>query len=245
MTDETPAFLDDAARAALEHHLADLPVLHDLLLKHEDDLLAHGERSHDDPAIRYPADLDVIDLADTRPKVGDYEPRDDQAERARFARLVCGGQRRHGVLQELAGWVRLADGEMHDEGHDHVAPVEPIKAWAVTPAGVVTPTRLGGPTVATEAGWLAEHVDWLVRQPWADELATDMAALVRDLRALVGDRPLSDELVIGTMRHCAQLTGIPFETIRTWSKRGIIAPVSTDHRGVAVYLIADVAAARR
>ena len=228
MTDETPAYLDDAARAALERHLADLPDLHDLLLKHEADLLARGERSSDDPAIRYPADLDVIDLADDRPKwLRDYDAgHDDQSERARFARLVCGGQRRHGVLQELAGWVRLADGEMHDAGATHALPAE-------------------HPTVATEAGWLAEHIDWLVRQPWADELATDMAGLVRDLRALVGDRPLDDHLVIGTMRHCAQLTGIPVPTIESWRRRGIIAPVAKDHRGIALYLIADVTAARR
>ena len=229
MTDETPAYLDDAARAALEQHLADLPGLYDLLLTHENDLLARGERSSDDPAIRYPADFDVIDLADDRPKwLRDYSgpEADDQAERARFARLVCGGQRRHGVLQELAGWVRLADGEMHDAGATHALPAN-------------------HPTVATEAGWLAEHVDWLVRQPWADELATDMAGLVRDLRALVGDRPLDDHLVIGTMRHCAQLTGIPLPTIESWRRRGIIAPVAKDHRGIALYLIADVTAARR
>lgn len=228
MTDETTPILDDAARAQLEQHLAALPELHDLLLKHEHDLLARGERSSDDPAIRYPADFDVIDLANDRPKwFTDYDAgHDDQAERARFARLVCGGQRRHGVLQELGNWVRLADGELHDEGAAHALPAE-------------------HPTVATEAGWLTEHLDWLIRQPWADELATDMAALVRDLRDLVGDRPLNDELVMGTMRHCAQLTGIPFPTIESWRRRGIIAPVAKDPRGIAVYLIADIAAARR
>lgn len=226
MTDETTPTLNDAARSQLEHDLAALPELHDLLLAHKNDLLARGERSPDDPAIRYPADFDVIDLADTRPKIGDYEPRDDQAERARFARLVCGGQRRHGVLQELAGWVRLADGELHDEGAAHAFPAE-------------------HPTVATEAAWLAEHIDWLVRQPWADELATDVAGLVRDLRDLVGDRPLSDELVWGTATHCARITGVPAPTIRVWASRGLLAPVATDHRGIPVYLIADVAAARR
>lgn len=228
MIDETTPILDDAARAQLEQHLAALPELHDLLLTHESELLARGERGGaDDPAARYPADFDVIDLTNTRPKwLTDVEARDDQAERARFARLVCGGQRRHGVLQELAAWVRLADGEMHDAGAAHALPAE-------------------HPTVATEAGWLAEHVDWLIRQPWADELATDVAGLVRDLRDLVGDRPLDDHLVWGTMRHCAQLTGVPFETIRTWSKRGLIAPTGRDARGVALYLIADIAAARR
>lgn len=223
MTDETPAYL-------LEHHLAELPVLHDLLLKHEGDLLAHGERGSDHaPLAHYPADLDVIDLANDRPKwLRDYSgpESDDQAERARFARLVCGGQRRHGVLQELAGWVRLADGEMHDAGVTHVLPAE-------------------HPTVATEAGWLAAHIDWLVRQPWADELATDLAALARDLRALVGDRPLDDHLVWGTATHCGHLLGIPASTIRSWAARGLLAPVRSDRRGLPVYLIADVAAARR
>lgn len=229
MTDETTPALDDAARAQLEQHLAALPELHDLLLTHENELLTQGERgSADDPAARYPADFDVIDLTNTRPKwLTDYDAgRDDQAERARFARLACGGQRRHGVLQELAAWVRLADGEMHDAGAAHTLPAE-------------------HPTVATEAAWLAEHVDWLIRQPWAGEFADSVAGLVRDLRDLVGDRPLDDHLVIGTMRHCAQVTGIPFKTIESWRQRGIIAPVAKDARGVAVYLIADIAAARR
>lgn len=225
MTDT--AHLDDAARAALEQHLDDLPGLHDLLLANENLLLAQGERGADDPGARYPADLDVIDLANDRPKwLADYGQRDDQAERARFARVVCGGQRRHGVLQELAGWVRLADGEMHDEGASHVTPAD-------------------HPTVATEAGWLRLHLDWVQRQPWAEELATDVAGMVRDLHALVGDRALADELVWGTMRHCAQVTGIPFETIRTWTKRGILEHVGLDGRGVKLYLIADVTAARR
>ena len=96
MTDETTPTLDDAARAQFEHDLAALPELHDLLLTHENDLLARGERSSDDPAIRYPADFDVIDLTNDRPKwLRDYSgpEADDQAERTRFARLVCGGHR--------------------------------------------------------------------------------------------------------------------------------------------------------
>lgn len=98
--------------------------------------------------------------------------------------------RRVGVLRCLESWVRLAAEEMTDEGAEHVEPASPIDAWVATADGEVWPWAIGGPTITTEAGWLAMHMDWICEQQWVIELEQDVTGIWHDLRKVVReDRP--------------------------------------------------------
>ena len=73
-------------------------------------------------------------------------------------------------LSVLAAWVRFADGEMWDGGHDHQPPEDK-------------------PTVSSECAWLLRHIVWILDQQWVDELALDVALMVRECRAILRERP--------------------------------------------------------
>lgn len=181
-------WITQAQREQLARDLADLPDLVDQLERHYPELLGRGERGGEDPQMRYPARLSVLDLADNRPKRVSpwrgYLP--NAAELHAFARDVCGGVRRRGVIQELGGWVRMAHEEMQQDGAPHSHPATSLDAWAATTTGDVWPTCIGGPTVTTEAGWLRRRLDWICGRQWVDELADDMRRLVADLEVIVG-----------------------------------------------------------
>lgn len=215
-------------RAYLVDSLDALPDLHDTLLRHYGELLSHGERTAD-PRVRDVADVDVIDLADTRSKRRD----DDPAGEADLASRI--GARRVGVLPTLSAWVRLAEGEMLDAG-------EPC----TTPAPA--------PTITTEAGWLRMHLDWIMAQQWVRELAADVVGVAGGLRAIVGDsRELPDHAVVLPLTRMARHVGVAETTLRTWSARGWITPATDADgdvladaagRGARLFYVDDVEACR-
>lgn len=208
-----------AQQVQLECDLRDLPDLWDLLIRHEDELLGQGEGSTLCRVWRTPADLDVVDLTDTRPKWRtDYATPptnpaslgagvDDQAERAAYARETGDG-RRMGVLQELAGWVRLADCEMWDADEEHVEPAPHA-------------------TITSEAGWLTMHLPWIEAQAWVVELALEVRGIVADLAALVGDGVTWDESTMHTEALAAHL-GMSASGVRNWIAAGYLLPIGHD-----------------
>ena len=222
------AWLTFAATENLKRNLNDLPELVDQLRRHYPDLLGAGERNPDDPKVRYPAKLAVVDLADGRAKGGTNDP----AGEADLARRI--GARRWGVLQTLASWVVLADGEMWDDDHQHHPPADT-------------------PTVTTEAGWLVRHLEWISMQQWSTEMADDIAGMVRDLETIVGPayaRPLSDRDVLATATELADILRAPSGTIRSWIARGRLQqahnhtsgrPLVTE-RGLALYYVVEAQA---
>jgi ribosomal protein L37AE/L43A len=131
------------------------------------------------PGSRPPVSLALIDATDSRRKAPARElladPRRvhnehlDPPEASRLARWLDEGAR-HGVLPTLGLWVRMAEAEMCDDGAEHTDPAE-------------------HPTVTTEAGWLAMHLDWIVAQQWAPELDRDVARMWGELRRATGERP--------------------------------------------------------
>lgn len=95
--------------------------------------------------------------------------------------------RRVGVLQCLASWVRMADEEMIAEGFGHLSPVERRRIFVAGRESIwATQT---GPTVTTEAGWLAINLGWIVQQQWVDELEQDINRIWHDLRRAANERP--------------------------------------------------------
>lgn len=218
-------WITQAQREQLARDLADLPDLVDQLERHYPELLGRGERGGEDPQMRYPARLSVLDLADNRPKRVSpwrgYLP--NAAELHAFARDVCGGVRRRGVIQELGGWVRMAHEEMQQDGAPHSHPATSLDAWAATTTGDVWPTCIGGPTVTTEAGWLRRHLDWICGRQWVDELADDMRRLVADLEVIVGPAyaaPLPDREVLATQAELVERLKVPRGTISYWTSTG-------------------------
>ena len=76
---------------------------------------------------------------------------------------------RRGVLPQLESWVRMAESEMLDEGEEHTPLAEQ-------------------PTVSSEAGWLHQHMGWMLDQQWVTELEQDVSKIWRDLRQLCRER---------------------------------------------------------
>lgn len=191
----TVQWLDLATRLQLERDLVDLPTLAELLERNYDALLSRGDRNPDDPNEKYPIRPDVLDLADRRWKwaTNGIEPRTlatrgivehaaDPAGEADLARRI--GARRLGILPTLASWVSLTVGEMHDAEAWHTRPADPDQVvWVATTAGEIHATK-PGPTVASEAGWLRRHLDWIVEQQWVTELADEVRQIVTDLDSL-------------------------------------------------------------
>lgn len=75
-----------------------------------------------------------------------------------------------GMVTVLHSWVRLAHGEMLDDDRE--------------PADLADM-----PTVSSETGWLLRHIVWVLAQQWVDELAEDVARLVKDCRRVLRERP--------------------------------------------------------
>jgi hypothetical protein len=115
---------------------------------------------------RPPVNLVVLDLQDVREKP------DSDPQRTDYNLDRRAGARRQGVLPTLASWVRLVDGELWDEGLVHDAPADT-------------------PSVATECVWLSAHVDWILEQQWASEIADECSAILRDIQAAIGEHEVT------------------------------------------------------
>lgn len=159
-------------RAQLSEALEQIPAAFDLLdefiLPGSTPASPDGPRGASSPS-RPPLNLVVLDLQDTRQK------RDCDPSRTDYDIDRRAGARRQGVLPTLASWVRLVDGELWDEALEHTPPAD-------------------APTAATECGWLGDHVDWIVDQQWAVEIADECAAILRDIRAAIGEFEVKDQL---------------------------------------------------
>jgi hypothetical protein len=163
-----------AKTETLRRHLLDIPDLYALAGTMAATVMPRrapsggqtGKRA-DPPA---PVNLALLDLLDARAKnpsandLDDYRRVRDDSERP----WERGDNDRLGVLPELALWVRLADGEMWDAGHEHDEPANP-------------------PTIVSETGWLTRHLDWITGQQWIDELAADVNRLWRQLSHPIGE----------------------------------------------------------
>jgi hypothetical protein len=164
-------------RAQLSEALEQIPAAFDLLgefiLPGSAPVSPDGPRGASSPS-RSPLNLVVLDLQDTREKP-DSDPQRTDYDIDRRA-----GARRQGVLPTLASWVRLVDGELWDEGTEHGEPSD-------------------APTVATECTWLLDHADWIVAQQWAVEIADECAAILRDIRAAIGEFEVKGQL---TCMYC-------------------------------------------
>ncbi len=176
-------FLSPAKRDQLRRRLDDLPelaalaeVLHNTRLPKA--ATTGGSRPH--PGSRPPINLALVDLTDTRQKrpavdklvaepLRVHNERLQPNEEAALAREL-GETARRGVLPTLENWVRMAESEMLDDGEEH------------------TPLA-DDPTVSTEAGWLHQHLGWIVGRQWVDELERDVARMWRDLRQACSERP--------------------------------------------------------
>lgn len=242
-------WLSKAQRERLRRNLHEIPDLLALVETQHATLMprrpATGGRLT--PGSRPPTDLAVLDLLDNRPKLNGRRAYLEPGDGAAMDGFPEG--RREGILRCLGDWVRLADEEMSDEGHEHVTPSEQ-------------------PTITTEAGWLAQHLDWLCDQQWVEELEQDVRRIWRDLASVVGEgrpeyRPrcpkcqgrMADEGSYFTCSSCGEtvrsdamdhrtalakgepLTAYDFapfgvvpSTIRTWVDRGILEP-ATDSTG--------------
>lgn len=231
-------WLDLAARLQLQRDLADLPTLADILERNYTALLARGDRNPDDSSVRYVTRFDVLDLADRRWK-RDAIATDPAAEADTARRL---GARRQGILPTLASWVSLAVGEMHDAGEWHSPPADPDQVvWVVESDGTTHATK-PGPSVASEAGWLHRHLDWIVEQQWAPDLADELRRIMRDLNQLGISFEGPDHRATGTVRELAEQLSIPESTIKSWIRRGQLAPIKDGKP--AIYARYDILALR-
>ena len=161
-------WLSKAQRERLRRNLHEIPDLIALVETQHATLMprrpATGGRST--PGSRPPTDLAVLDLLDNRPKLNGRRAYLNPGDGAAMDGFPEG--RREGILRCLGDWVRLADEEMSDEGHEHVTPSDQ-------------------PTITTEAGWLAQHLDWLCDQQWVEELEQDVRRIWRDMASVVGE----------------------------------------------------------
>lgn len=222
--DRTPTaqpWITLAERAQLERDLADLPELHDLLQRHYSALLGLGSTNPDDRSQRVPIEPRVLDLADKRTK-GDAWL--DPIGEADLARRI--GERRQGILPTLAQWVRLADGEMLDTGYvDRLDPAE-------------------SPTVTTEAGWIAAHLDWIAGQQWVVEMATDVRDLAGDAGELVGSAAPHHAACL-TALDAVDVTGVPLSTIYRWRACGWLSDVGCNGEGRRLFVLHEIRAMQR
>lgn len=221
------------------------------------------------PGSRPPVNVALVDALDERQKtptrdwrnrwleVNHRNPADDPRrvhnehlqpdEMSRLAVELGDGARR-GMLPTLGQWVRLAEGEMRDEGQECTNPAEK-------------------PTVTTEAGWLAMHLDWIVQRQWVTELADDVRRMHRGLSGIIGEgrpeyRPhcpgcrarMDDEGAYFTCPDCGQqvrdsamdlrtslarekpmdaysfaMFGVTPEAIRKWVERGLLTQATDDN----------------
>lgn len=263
---EPQPYLDWAETNTLRQHLTDLPTLADLLDRNYDALLRKGDRDPDDSSVRYVVKFDVLDLADRRTK---WEHSATRTEPLTLAdRGIAGptvdpewweemarrlGARRQGITPTLTAWVSLTVGKMHTAGHTHLPPLDPDDVvYVATTTGTVTATK-PGPSVGSEAGWLRRHLDWIAYQPWAPQLAGEVADMIRDLERIVGPADATPQAgTVQTTAELANILGIPASTVRRWASpggplkqaEGRFGPL-TDSKGRRLYYLTDARALAR
>lgn len=256
MTDIQPwtpetGWLPLAARTQLERDLDDTPELFDQLDRHYLALLAAGERNPDRPQELIPIKTQVLDLADRRRKLTRRDgrnpwlvanralPADDprrvhteDLDPPEWVRLEIElmEPRRLGVLPLLESWVRLADEEMWEADVDHRHPLQPVRGYRAMPDGTGAWGWFDTPTVASEALWLRQHLDWIRAQQWVVELAQDLRGVVADLEALVGRAGTPDAPTALSVLDLGELLDVPTKTIYGWVSAGWI-DYATDPEG--------------
>ena len=192
------------------------------------------------PESRPPLNLDALNLT----RRTNIEP--DPIAAADETRTIG---RRAAILDCLTSWVRLAEGEMFDEGKREPRPLnEP-------------------PTIEGECAWLSGAIVWILDQQWVREMADDLVGLAGECRALLRirapfrpscpdcGRKMHDEGVrfrcgcgrvdsstrMGLRSVVAQqhpmtpaelqdAFGIPTGTIRRWAHEGRLEP-AVDEKG--------------
>jgi hypothetical protein len=136
------------------------------------------------PGSRPPLNLAALDLMAVRTSavvVGDPIGEADLAYRI--------GSRKQAMRDTLESWCWLAHDEMLDDGQ--------------------RPASVDQPSVSAACGWLLRHVVWILDQQWVDELALDVALMVRECRAILRERP--------TYRpRCPKCTGPVHEVGTAW-----------------------------
>ena len=134
------------------------------------------------PGSRPPLNVAALDLFTVRTSaivVGDPVGEADLAYRI--------GSRKQAVRDTLESWCWLAHDEMLEDGQQPMDPRGP-RLFVVDPAGVIA-----GPwwpiSVSAACAWLLRHIVWILDQQWVDELAIDVALMVRECRAILRERP--------------------------------------------------------
>jgi hypothetical protein len=110
------------------------------------------------------------------------------------------GARRLGVLPTLSRWVRFVDEHLIEDGRPYELPYRWVAcggsckfldAADTVAAGdsVCTGRRLDhwpAKTVATEAGWLFDQLDYIKDQPWLYRFHGEITAMMADIRKIIG-----------------------------------------------------------
>ena len=116
------------------------------------------------PGSRPPLNVAALDLVAVRTSavvVGDPIGEADLAYRI--------GSRKQAMRDTLESWCWLAHDEMLDDGQ--------------------RPASVNQPSVSAACSWLLRHIVWILDQQWVDELALDVALMVRECRAILRERP--------------------------------------------------------
>lgn len=240
--DPTPApqlieWLDLATRLQLERDLADLPTLAELLDRNYFHLLAKGDRNPLDSAVRYVVKFDALDLADRRFKPA-YTAADPVIEADTARRM---GARRQGILPTLASWVGIVVDDMHRHDAWHRIPTDPDQiVWAVDAEGIAHPSK-PGPSVASEAGWLASHLEWIVGQPYVIELADELRRIVLDLAALGIEDAAPNRHATMTAEQLHEQGLTSRATVYRWWKLGLLSDAGKVD-GKRVFVVHEVKA---
>ena len=240
--DPTPApqliaWLDLATRLQLDRDLADLPTLAELLDRNYFHLLAKGDRNPLDSAVRYVVKFDALDLADRRFKPA-YTAADPVIEADTARRM---GARRQGILPTLTSWVGIVVDDMHRHDAWHRIPTDPDQiVWAVDTEGVAHPSK-PGPSVASEAGWLGSHVEWICGQPYVIELADELRRIVLDLEALGVGRTAPDRWATMTADELRNADIVSKATVYRWFNAGLLTDVGKVDRK-RVFVVHEVKA---
>ena len=160
----TTGWLTPAQERALRDGLRDLPELGALAVTTLPGEHLGGEGGRSVPGSRPPLNIAALDLLAVRASavvVGDPIGEADLAYRI--------GSRKQALRDSLEAWCWLAHDEMLDD-HEQPASVD-------------------HPSVSEACAWLLRHLVWILDQQWVDELALDVALMVRECRAILRERP--------------------------------------------------------
>jgi hypothetical protein len=125
------------------------------------------------------------------------------------------------VLPTLEGWARMAEGEMLDLGIEHTE-------------------AANNPTVVSEAGWLSQHLAWIVGQQFVVELAHEVRRIVADLESIVGPIAGPDERACLTALEVADVLNVKVGTLWQWRARGLLTDVGRDGNGRLLFITKEV-----